>query len=259
MNTQERFPINREMVSFAYLSMAAIIAQLITLIIGFAVIAVFGDTPDNALSYFTTFRENPMAGLFRDEFHLVIMISLYLFSFSGLFFMTKHKHFFLAFSAFLVTSIAVVLNISSHSGFSLMHLSNLYWATSDINLQTKLLTAGEAVIAQNMWNSTSAFFSGIFLQGGGVLMSAAMIGVKFFRKFTWISGLIANGFDLTNHLIHYAFPQIAEVLLFISGPFYIFWFVLMILDLIKFIKTNPKNSFISQTNKIIGPSSGILK
>lgn len=236
MKNQEHFLGSKVMVNFARLSFGAITAQLATLIFGFVVIAVFGNKPQDTLGYLTIFRENALIGLMRDEFHLVVMISLYIFSFCGLFFLTMRKHFNLAFIAFVITIIAAVLNISSHSGFSLLHLSELYWAAPDDVVRSQLLAAGQAMIAKDMWNSTTAFFSGLFLQGGGILMSLAMIGCSSFRKITWISGLIANGFDLVNHLIHYFAPGAAEIFLLISGPFYILWFVMMALDLLKYIR-----------------------
>ena len=60
-------------------------------------------------------------------------------------------------------------------------------------MREQLLVAGEAVIAGDMWHSTSGFLAGIFMQGGFVLISAVMLRSKVFSKGTAITGMVANG------------------------------------------------------------------
>jgi hypothetical protein len=78
-----------------------------------------------------------------------------------------------------------------------------------------------------MWHSSAGAMAGILLQGSGVLMSAIMLRSKSFSRVTGYSGLIANGLDLTQHLIHFALPPFAAVILWIAGPFYIVWYAML--------------------------------
>jgi hypothetical protein len=219
-------------------SLAAVIAQLAVLLVGILVTMLLGAKPDTALGYYQIMGSNPVAGLLIDDSFSLLLIVLYLFSFTGLFFLCREKHFSLAFFATLLTFTAVILAVSTHSGFSLLHLSEKYSLAIDETTKTQLLAAGEAVIAQNMWFSSAGFFSGVFLQGAGVIMSLAMLGNDNFRKLTIIAGIIANGLDLINHLIHYSLPELASIFLYIAGPFYLIWYVMLIFDLSRILKRN---------------------
>ena len=84
-----------------------------------------------------------------------------------------------------------------------------------------------------MWNSTAGFIAGILLQGAGVLISVVMLRGKTFSKVTAYAGILANGFDLTQHLMRPFLPSIASILLMIGGPFYLLWFPLLGRDLFR--------------------------
>lgn len=217
-------------------SLGAVILQLIVLLAGIIITILLGVKPDSALGYYELMGENPLTGLLLDDSFSLLLIVLYLFSFTGLFFLCREKHFTLAFFATLLTFVAVIAAVNAHSGFSLLHLSEKYWLAPDETTKTQLLAAGEAVISQNMWFSSAGFFSGIFLQGAGVLMSFAMFGTGNFRRLTIISGVTANGLDLINHLIHYSFPGAASIFLYIAGPFYLIWYLMLSMDLFRIAK-----------------------
>jgi hypothetical protein len=217
-------------------SFFAVILQLVVIIINIVVIVVFGEKPDSALAYFESFFNNALVTFLRDDLFSILLIVLYLFSFSGLFFLLKNHHFSLAFFATLLTFCAVILSMNAYSGFSMMHLSNNYWAATDESVRLQIIAAGEAVIAKNNWNSSAGFFAGTFLQGAGVLMSIAMIGNSNFRKITLAAGIISNGLDLINHFLHYGYPDAANLLISIAGPIYIVWYLMIAIDLYRVLK-----------------------
>jgi hypothetical protein len=99
--------------------------------------------------------------------------------------------------------------------------------------QEQLLVAGEAVIAGDMWHSTSGFLAGIFMQGGFVIISAIMLRSKAFSKGTAMTGLAANGLDLLHVFVGLLLPQVATTMLWIAGVFYLAWFPLLARDLLK--------------------------
>jgi hypothetical protein len=117
-----------------------------------------------------------------------------------------------------------------------MFLSERYHQATDDLTRSQLIAAGEAVIASNMWHSTASYFSGIMLQGSAVMISIAMIGHGSFRKLTIIAGIGANGLDLLQHLVHPLLPSFAEIVLYVAGPFYIIWYIVLALDLYKHSK-----------------------
>ena len=137
-----------------------------------------------------------------------------------------------AFAAVL-TFAAVICCFASHSCFSMVYLSDQYAVASTEAQRSQLLAAGEAIIASDMWNSTAGFMTGILLQGAGMLISVVMLRSKIFSKITAYAGILANGFDLTQHLMHPSLPSIASILLMIGGPFYLLWFPFLGRDLFK--------------------------
>ena len=217
--------------SFVKTASFAAIAQLAVLLIGLVVTAGASFIPTDTSGFFTLMSESPLMGFLMDDFFSVLLITLYLFTFPAIFMILIRHRFTPAFYAALLSVIAVVLTLSVHTGFSLLHLNGQYVTAADEAVRSQVLAAGTALIAGNIWNSTAGFFSGVFLQGGGLLMSAAMIGSGRFRRLTIISGLAANGLDLANHLLGHWLPTTAKILLFIGGPFYLIWYFMLFLDL----------------------------
>lgn len=240
---------NWNIIPLVKISGIAVILQLLSIIVGVVVTVGFASIPNSAIEYYQLMQESRLMGLLADDFFSLILVVLYLFTFTGLFFVVARNNFSLALLSTLFTFTAVILVITSHSGFSLIHLSDQYWANADEMVRSQLLAAGEAIISQNIWNSTAGFFSGILLQGGGVLISIAMVGSKSFGKITIYSGILANGLDLVQHLIHYSSPSMAEMILYLAGPFYIIWYIMLARDLFNCIKVmNKRKSDLSLIN-----------
>lgn len=201
----------------------------------YTVTAIYtGPRPANAAEAFEAFRRGALYGLMKDELLLVVMLSLYLINFSALYFILREHRFTLAFFGAFFSFIAVILSMATHSGFSLMHLARIYDSASDEALKNRLLAAGEAVIAGNLWNGTSSYFSGFLLQGGGVLICLAMVGSGKFSPVTIVTGILSNGLDLIQHAIHLAVPAPAEIILRIAGLFYLVWYIALAIDLFRF-------------------------
>jgi uncharacterized membrane protein YedE/YeeE len=107
--------------------------------------------------------------------------------------------------------------------------------------RAQLLAAGEAVLAADMWHSSGGFAAGILLQGSGVLISLVMLKSRNFSKITAWTGLLGNGFDLVQHLLHLFAPAIAGVILMIAGPFYLVWFPMLARDLLQLGRGHSKS------------------
>jgi hypothetical protein len=84
-----------------------------------------------------------------------------------------------------------------------------------------------------MWNSSAAYMSGILLQGAGVVISLIMLKSNDFSKVTAYSGLLANGLDLVQHIIHPFAPPASAIISSIMGLFYLVWFPMLGWDLLR--------------------------
>lgn len=212
---------------------AAALLQFILICAFSAATVLTGPRPETAELAFKAFEQGKIFGLIKDEILIITMMSLYLVTFSALFYLLKERHYPITLLAVLFTFTAVILSIASQSAFSLMHLSERYFAAATPQEQSQILAAGEAVIAGNMWNGTSSYFAGFLLQGGGVMISIAMIGSKKFRMITIITGIASNGLDFIQHGIHHALPEPAKIILMAAGPFYFVWYFMLAWDLLK--------------------------
>jgi hypothetical protein len=210
---------------------AAALLQLVTTLVIVVVSLALGREPTTAEEYFNLLQTDRLAGLLRSDFTSLIVIALYLGTFPGIYGALRRDHGVYAGLTTALIFVAVASTFATHSGFSMLHLSDQYAAASSEAQRSQLLTAGEAIMAADMWRSTGGFMTGILLQGAGVLISAVMLRSKGFSRVTAYAGIIANGFDLAQHLLTPFAPGVSAVLLMIAGPFYLAWFPLLARDL----------------------------
>ncbi len=191
------------------------------------------EKPTTALEYFNLYLNQPLEAFLTNDYLTLILISLYLFTFYAIFGAMRKTNFVFSTFAMILTFASVIGVFAVHSGFSLMHLTEHYASATTEAEKMMYLSAGEAVIATNMWNHTASYMGGILMQGSGVLISILMIRSKQFGILTALSGIVANGLDLIQHLIHHNPPSIADVLIMVAGPFYLIWYLTIGIDLFK--------------------------
>lgn len=223
-------------ISFIKIGRIAVILQIFTLIIGVIINLTLGAVPSTVESYFMMYHDNWIIGMIRDESYNIVLIFLYLFSITALLYILRGQisPMLLFGSLFIYISVVLVLNL--HTGFSMMYLGNQYYSTDNAEIQNNLLKAGAVLIAQNMWHSSGGFFAGILMQGGWFMVTLVMGKTKLFLRLTVISGLLSNGLDLINHLIHYSWPNTADIFLYVAGPFYLIWYICLIKEYTKIIR-----------------------
>jgi hypothetical protein len=78
---------------------------------------------------------------------------------------------------------------------------------------------------------------GILLQGSGVMISLIMLRSQDFHKVTAIAGLVGNGLDLIQHVIHPFTPSVASIIQQVMGLFYFVWYPMLAWDLFRLAKT----------------------
>ncbi|MCG2784270.1 MAG: DUF4386 family protein [Anaerolineae bacterium] len=205
-------------------------ALQLVVILGYAVVAgVLGAKPPNAEAYFAVYLESPAAAFLRGDFLLLILIGLYLGTFPALYAALRRESPVYAALATLFTIMAVTGTIATESTFALHHLGSQFVTASEAQ-RSLLIAAAEAVIAADMWNSSAAYTGGILLQGSGVMISAIMLRSKNFSKVTAYAGLLGNGFDLIQHLLHPFAPSISAPIQMFMGIFYLVWFPMLARD-----------------------------
>jgi hypothetical protein len=161
------------------------------------------------------------------DFPSLISVALYPLTLFGLFAALRRSHGATMALAAALGFTGIVLWLSAHSAFSMLSLSDAYAAATDDLHRAQLLAAGRAVIASDMWHSTAAAMSGIFLQSGLTIASALMLRSAIFSKATAWVGILAHGLDLV-HILLLIFGQgIGFYLMWVAGPLYPVWFVLI--------------------------------
>jgi hypothetical protein len=212
---------------------SAALLQLLCVLTSTAVAIFAGTEPTTAEEYFTILQQNRLVGLLRMDYTTLILLCLYPFTAFGMFApLRKHNQAFGALSVALIF-VGMILGLAPHSAFSIINLSDQFAAATSPAQQEQLLAAGQAVISSDMWNSTSGFLAGIFLQGGSVLISILLLQSRKFSKATVVTGILSNGFDFVHVFVALFNPALGTLLLYISGPFYLLWFPLLARDLFK--------------------------
>ncbi|MFC2076766.1 hypothetical protein ACFLT7_06765 [candidate division KSB1 bacterium] len=211
----------------------AALVQLACLLVIMGLTITFGEKLTTAAEHINSLQENRVIGFLRGDFLTLSLIFPYLLTLPALYIALRRTHSTFTILAMIFGLVGVTTCFATNSGLSLLYLSDLYTAATSDALRTQYMAATEAVIASDMWNSSGAFISGILLQGAGVLLSWVMLQSRDFSKVTAYAGLLANGFDLIQHLLHHFLPQLSQILLMIAGPFYVVWFLMLGLDLFR--------------------------
>ncbi len=93
-----------------------------------------------------------------------------------------------------------------------------------------------------MWNGSAAYMGGIPLQGSGVVISITMLRSEDFSKVTAWAGLLGNGFDLVQHILHPFAPSVAGPIQMVMGVFYVGWYPMLARDLFRLARSLPRES-----------------
>jgi hypothetical protein len=219
--------------SLCRLGGVAAFVQLACILVTLVVAVTLGVQPETAAEYYEVLESDRLVGLLRLDFPTVLLLALCVVTGLGGYAALRHGHRALAALATVFICIGVTLAIADESAFSMIHLSDLFAEAATEAERERLLAAGEAVIASNMWNSTAGFMAGVFLQGGFVILSLVMLRSGLFRKGTAYTGILANGLDLAHVFVGLVWPTVGTVLVSIGGLFYLAWFPLLGLDLYK--------------------------
>jgi len=217
----------------------AALVQFAAILSAIVVAVIFGARPTSAEEFFTIQHGNPLAALLRGDFLLMFfLIGAYLGTFPALWWALRRVNPVAATFAALLTGIAVILSFSGESTFALLRLGDIYNASVSAAERAQFLAAGDAVMVAGWWTSTGSYVAGIFLQGGGIIISLVMLRSRDFSKVTAITGLLGNALDLTQHILHPFAPSISAPIQMLMGPFYLVWFPMLARDFFRLAKAS---------------------
>lgn len=214
----------------------AAILQLVSILAYSVILGVLGAKPETGLDYFTAYEISKVGTFFRGDILMLVLIGLYLGTFPALYVALRRYSPIYTAMATLFTLIAVTGVFAVESSFSLMHLGERYMSATSEMQRSELVAAAEAVIASDMWNSSAAYMGGILLQGSGVMISVIILRSKDFSKVTAWSGLLGNGFDFIQHVLHIFLPAVSGVIAMFMGVFYFVWFPMLARDFFRLAK-----------------------
>lgn len=204
--------------------------QLITILAYGVVTALLGPKPASAEDYFIIHQSSRVAAVLRGDLLILLLIALYLGTIPALYIALRPISPVAITLASLFSLLAVGGAFATEATFSLLHLGDLYATAVTDAARLQLFAAAEAVIASDMWHSTSAYAGGILLQGSGLIISWVMLRSRSFSKVTAIAGLLGNGFDLIQHILHPFAPSISTSISMFMGVFYFVWFPMLARD-----------------------------
>lgn len=214
--------------------------QLLTVLAMAVSMGILGGKPASAEAYFTAYQASPLQAFLRGDFLVMILIALYLGTVPALYLSLRdQKPVWIGYAA-LFSIITALGAMFSESSFSLLYLGERILAAASEAQRTALVAAWEALTAGDLWNSTTAYLSGIFLQGSGIVFSLVMLRSRDFSKVTAISGLIGNALDLVQHILHPFAPAISTPIQMSMGIFYFVWFPMLARDFLILAKKEPR-------------------
>jgi hypothetical protein len=205
----------------------AALLQLACCMVTMLVVFTLGGEPATAEEYFNLLGSNRLMGLLRMDFPSILNVSLYTLTLFGLYAALRSKHTGLLALSVGLGFAGILLWLSQHSVLSMLSLSDQYAAATTGLQRSQLLAAGQAVISSDMWHSTGAFVSGVFLQGALTLISLLMLRSGVFSKAVAWMGILVHGLDLLHVLIMPFAPALGAWLLIVFGTLYPVWFGLV--------------------------------
>jgi hypothetical protein len=205
----------------------AALLQLVCVMLTMIVVFTTGGEPTTAIEYFSLLENDRLIGLIRMDIPSIATVALYTLTLFGLYAaLRRHQPGGMALATALGFT-GAILWLGSHSLLSMLSLSDQFAAATNEIQRSQLLASGEAVIASDMWHSTGAFISGLFLQGSTTLISVLMLKSSVFNKATAWVGILAHGVDLIHIVLMVFIPAIGVVLMAVAGPLYPIWFFLV--------------------------------
>lgn len=191
------------------------------------VMTLIGPPPETIADCFTMLSDNQLYGLLRLDLLTVFFMPLYFILFYSLYqaLVSTHRELLRVSTIFVFSGL--ILFLATPSVFSYLHLSNLFQSAGTEVEKDQLLSAGQAILASDMWHGTGARIGGILMQSGALIISVIMLKGGVFNRFTAYTGIVTHGLDLLHILVGFFLPAIGNIMMAVAGPLYLLWFPLI--------------------------------
>ncbi len=206
------------------------VAALILIVYSLATmvqLVVLGAQPATAAETFSLLRDHRIVGLLRLDLPTVFAMPLYYLLFLGLFAALRRTDRANAMLSTALAFVGVTLVLATPTPLSMLSLSEKYAAATTDATRIQLLSAGEALLASDIWHGTGAIMGGILLQSGALLISVVMLRGGVFSRTTAYVGIVMHGLDLAHIVFGLFLPVAGVVFLAIAGPVYPIWLFLV--------------------------------
>jgi len=196
------------------------------------IMLLIGTPPKTIEECFAMLKENRFFGFLRLDILTVFIMPFYYILFYAIKRSVIKPDRELSNISTLLVFIGLTLFLATPSVFSFVKLSDMYHLTDDIAEKERLLAAGNAIYASDMWHGTGALVGGLLQQCGAVLVSIVMMKSKVFTKTLSVIGIITHGLDFLHILMGFFSPVIGAMILAIGGTLYLIWFPMLGIQLI---------------------------
>ena len=191
------------------------------------IVVFIGGPPQTAHECYAMLHENRLHGLLRLDVLTVFVMPFYFLLFYSIYWALRRTNTLLSTFSNLLVFAGLTLFLASPSVFSYLHLSDQYAAALSEVQKSQLLSAGESIVASDMWHGTGARIGGLLLQTGALLISVVMLKSPVFGKATAYSGILTHGLDLGHVIFGFFAPAISIGMMALAGPLYLLWFPLV--------------------------------
>jgi hypothetical protein len=130
----------------------------------------------------------------------------------------------------------VTLFLATPSAFSWLALSDIYSAATTAAQKEQLLSAGEAILASDMWHGSGAVIGGVLMLVAAVVLCVLMLRSEAFGRATAYVGIVSHGLDLVRIFVSIFAPLAGVWIMAVAGPLYLVWFPLLARDLFRFAR-----------------------
>jgi hypothetical protein len=199
-----------------------VIGFIILIIAGGIAFAIWPYLPGYASTeeIFQAIQDNRLGGLMALDFLLFVSNLLGILFFLALYVSLKRVNESCALIALALGLVAAALIVTARPMFELLSLSDRYTAATTDAARSQYLAAGEALLV--LFNGTS-FLVNTSLGGISLLISSfLMLRSGIFSRVTAYVGIITNA-----AVCGFFVPGIGSVLLFLSLPGYVIWYILL--------------------------------
>jgi hypothetical protein len=200
-----------------------------------AEISLFGiyPSPSTVTEWFALFQKNRLVGLAYLNFFDVIDYVLLALMFLALYTALRHSHKGNMAIATTLGLLGIAIYAASNTAFSMLSLSDRYAAVTSDAQKSALVTAGQALLVNDMTNpSTGIYISFLLVALAGMLASIAMLRSNIFSKATAWFGILASALDLVYGLVFPFLPAANTEVAALStipaaGLFLMIWHILV--------------------------------